>query len=74
MKVTLPQPIDLTEILRPYAGEWVALSQDEKRVLGHGKTLDEALAGVPLPRQAKPFSEGTPMIRYVPEAAGYFFV
>ena len=37
-------PIDLRELLKPYKGEWVALSHDEKQVLGHGKTIDEALS------------------------------
>lgn len=45
MASTRPLPIDLTKLLAPYAGEWVALSHDEKEVLGHGKTIDEALKG-----------------------------
>ena len=40
-----PIPIDLAKLLAPYKGEWVAWSPDEQRVLGHGKTIDEALAG-----------------------------
>jgi len=40
-----PMPIDLTKLLAPYKGEWVALSKDEKEVLGHGRTIDEALQG-----------------------------
>ena len=41
----MPQlhPIDLSELLRPYQGKWVALSQDETQVLGSGATIDEAL-------------------------------
>ena len=42
---TRPLPIDLTKLLAPYKGEWVALSHDEKAVLGHGRTIDEALQG-----------------------------
>lgn len=37
------QPIDLSELLRPFQGKWVALSQDETQVLGSGTTIDEAL-------------------------------
>lgn len=37
-------PIDLRELLRPYAGKWVALSQDEREVLGSGDTIEAALA------------------------------
>lgn len=37
-------PIDLRDLLKPYRGEWVALSHDEKRALGHGKTIAEALS------------------------------
>ena len=32
---------DLTDILRPYENEWVALSNDRKRVLASGKSLKE---------------------------------
>ena len=34
--------IDLTKILLPYENKWVALSEDSKKVLGAGKTLEEA--------------------------------
>ena len=40
---TRPLPIDLRELLKSHKGEWVALSHDEKRVLGYGTSLDEAL-------------------------------
>lgn len=33
---------DLRELLEPYTSGWVALSRDEKRVLGAGQTLQEA--------------------------------
>lgn len=36
------KPIDLTKILLPYENKWVALSEDQKQVLGAGKTLKEA--------------------------------
>jgi hypothetical protein len=33
---------NLTELLKPYRSGWVALSLDEKRVVGNGKTLHDA--------------------------------
>ena len=36
------KPIDLSKILLPYENKWVALSEDSKKVLGSGKTLEEA--------------------------------
>ncbi|TSC87598.1 MAG: hypothetical protein G01um10147_576 [Microgenomates group bacterium Gr01-1014_7] len=37
-----PRPIDLSKVLLPYENKWVALSQNQKRVLSAGKTLKEA--------------------------------
>ena len=37
-------PRDLRNLLNPYKGQWVALSPDEKTVLGHGNTMEEAIA------------------------------
>jgi hypothetical protein len=34
--------IDLSEKLKPYEDQWVALSLDHKEVLGSGKTLKKA--------------------------------
>lgn len=36
------KPIDLSKLLLPYENKWVALSQDQKEVLGSGRTLKEA--------------------------------
>lgn len=36
------KPIDLTKVLRPFKDQWVALSMDYKKVLGAGKTLEQA--------------------------------
>ena len=52
---TTPIPSDLTELLAPYKDEWVALSHDERHVLGHGKTLDEALAEAQECSKDRPF-------------------
>lgn len=36
------KPIDLTKLLLPYENEWVALSEDQRQILGSGKTLKAA--------------------------------
>ena len=36
------KPIDLSKILLPYEDKWVALSEDNKKVLGVGDTLEQA--------------------------------
>jgi hypothetical protein len=51
----------LAELLRPYRGEWVALSSDEKNVLGHGDTIDQAL------QQAKEKAEERPVLIKSPD-------
>ena len=69
MAATQPLPVDLTKLLKPYKGEWVALSQDEKRILGHGKSLDEALAA------ARKVEEGRPLLIKVPdESVGFVLI
>ncbi len=69
MTPTRPLPIDLTELLKPYKGQWVALSQDERRILGHGKSLDEALAA------ARKVEEGRPVLIKVPdESVGFVLI
>lgn len=35
--------VDMVEIERRYAGQWVALSDDRKRVIAAGLTLKDAL-------------------------------
>ena len=68
MASTIPLPIDLTKLLKPYKGQWVALSPDEKRILGHGKSLDEALASVGK-------EEGRPLLIRVPdESVGFVLI
>ena len=42
MQKQILKPIDLSKKLLPYENKWVALSKDQKEVLGAGKTLDEA--------------------------------
>ena len=36
-------PLDLSKILKDYEGKWVALSDDNTRVLGVGESAKEAL-------------------------------
>lgn len=42
MKEVTPRSIDLSKKLKPFENKWVALSQDHKKVLGVGDTLDKA--------------------------------
>ncbi len=48
-------PIDLTKLLEPYRGKWVTLTKDEKRVLGVGDTIDEALKAAEEKGELLPF-------------------
>jgi hypothetical protein len=52
---------DLTKLLRPYWGEWVALSSDGQRVVGHGPTPSAAL------KQAHKKGERNPILMGAPE-------
>ncbi len=37
------KPIDLTKVIEKYTSGWIALSQDYKRVVGHGKSIEVAV-------------------------------
>ena len=65
---TKPIPIDLTRLLAPYKGEWVALSHDEKSVLGHGKTIEVALS------EAECAAQGRPLLMKVSDDLGFVLV
>lgn len=54
-------PIDLSKLLEPYRGKWVTLTKDEKKVLGSGDTIDEAL------KAAEEKGELLPFLIKVPE-------
>jgi hypothetical protein len=56
-----PQTIDLSKLLAPYVGMWVALSSDEKRVVGSGTSIDIAL------EQARKSGEERPIIVRSPD-------
>ena len=61
-------PIHLAKLLKPYAGQWVTLSKDEKIILGVGDTIDIAL------EQAKEKGEFHPLLIKAPDSsAGAFF-
>ena len=65
---TQPIPINLVKLLKPHKGEWVALSHNEKKVLGHGKSIDAALAG------AKKVGEARPLLMKVPDKHGFVLI
>lgn len=58
--------IDLSKILEPYSNQWVALSEDEKRVVAAGKTVKEAL------EKAKEKGEDSPILTKVPTEYGNY--
>jgi len=55
-------PINWTNLQRKYKGLWVALADDEITVLGHGKTLKEALS------KAKKNGYTDPILTRMPES------
>lgn len=55
------QSNDLATLLTNYSDEWVALSEDQTKVVGQGKTLHEALA------QARKNGCQNPTVTRVPE-------
>jgi hypothetical protein len=38
------KPVDLSKKLRPFMGKWVAMSQDQKRVIASASTFERVLA------------------------------
>lgn len=54
------RPRDLTKLLKPYPGEWIALSSDGQRVAGHGPTPEEALKQARKKRERNPVLMGAP--------------
>jgi hypothetical protein len=43
-RMPLPNPVDLSKKLRPFMGKWVAMSQDQKRVIASASTFKRVLA------------------------------
>lgn len=58
------QIIDLTKILAPYVNKWVALSEDQHRVVGSSETLKEALS------EAQRKGETNTVVLFVPAISG----
>ena len=52
---------DWTKIQKKYRGLWVALADDDKTVLGSGKTLKEALARAKEKTDRMPFVTRMPL-------------
>ena len=63
-----PITIDLTKLLAPYAGKWVALSADESRVVGSGSSIEHAM------EQAKKSGETKPIIVRGPDQFSTFLL
>ncbi len=66
MKMTEIKSIDLSKILEPYSDEWVALSEDEKKVVGRGKELKQAL------EEARKQGVDSPIVTKVPKEYGNY--
>jgi hypothetical protein len=57
-------PIDLTAVLKNApAGEWIALSQQEDRIVGTGKTVEQAI------KAANENGEKNPIVMKIPPAS-----
>lgn len=57
---------DLSKILEPYSDEWIALSENEDRVVGSGKNIQEAI------EEAKQEGVDAPVITKVPKEYGNY--
>jgi len=64
MPTDKPKHLDL--ILKKYSDVWVALSQDETKVVGQGKTMGEALEA------AKNNGCDEPVLTYAPSNYGAY--
>lgn len=60
--------VDLSETLRHYSNEWLALSHDQKKVLGRGKTPKLAF------NQAKTNGEKSPILLRAPKNFGTYIL
>lgn len=60
------KPIDLTKTLKNYSNEWIALSHDQKKVLGRGKHPKEAY------KQAFSKGEKNPILLRAPKDFGTY--
>lgn len=53
--------IDLSDLLKPYKGKWVAISNDKKHVICVADTIDEVV------EESKNIKNGEPVILKVPD-------
>lgn len=53
--------VDLTGILRPYKGKWVAITPDQKKVICYADTVEGVIEG------SKKYKDGEPIIYRVPD-------
>jgi len=66
MKEAIIKVKDLSKILEPYSNEWVALSEDEEKVVSHGKTVKEVI------EKAKEKGVNSPIVTKVPIEYGNY--
>jgi hypothetical protein len=59
MPARLAKPDDLSALLRPYMGRWVAVSSDRKRVIASAATFGEVLAQS---RRQMPAEQAKPIV------------
>ena len=57
---------DLSKILKPYSNEWVALTEERDRVVGHGRNLEQVV------KEAKERGENHPVVTKVPKDYGNY--
>ena len=62
----IDRPKNLDVLLKGYSEEWVALDKDENKVLGHGKTMAEAI------KEANRRGCSEPILTYVPSHYGAY--
>ena len=55
------KPLDMTPIIKKYAGYFVALDRDRKQVFGKGHSPEEAL------QEARDRGENNPILTRIPE-------
>ena len=60
--------VDLSKVLKDYSNEWLALSYDQKKVLGKGKNPREAY------EQAKVKGEKKPILVRAPKDFGTYIL
>jgi len=67
-KQTIKYAHDFREIFDPYSNKWVALSPDEKSIVGSGKTARKAL------EQAQKNNIEVPILTKVPKDYGSYIL